>query len=71
MLVVAYFSLLVLSTLCIIAYLKLRITKEESARNPTFRSFQYKYIPVYLLVVLGDWLQGIVLSTSMYDDTMM
>ncbi len=58
MLVAAYVSLCVLSLLCVAAYLKLRITKEGSSNNPTFRSFQHKFIPVYLLVVLGDWLQG-------------
>ena len=58
MLVATYVSLFVLSSLCITAYLKLRITKHESTNNPTFLKFQKQYIPVYLLVVLGDWLQG-------------
>lgn len=56
--VIIYFSLFVLSVLCAVAYFKLRITKHESTNNPTFLAFQKKYIPVYLLVVLGDWLQG-------------
>lgn len=59
MLVVTYLSLFVLSALCVVAYLNLRIAKHESTNNPTFLAFQRKYIPVYLLVVLGDWLQGI------------
>ena len=58
MLIVTYISLCVLSLLCFLAYLKLRINKHESTNNPTFLAFQKKYIPVYLLVVLGDWLQG-------------
>ena len=58
MLVVTYISLFLLSVLCIGVYVKLRISWEESTQNPTFLSFQRKYIPVYLLVVLGDWLQG-------------
>ena len=58
MLVATYVSLFVLSSLCVAAYLKLRISKHESTNNPTFLAFQKKYIPVYLLVVLGDWLQG-------------
>ena len=58
MLVVTYISLFLLSVLCIAAYLKLRISKDDTARNPTFLTFQRTYIPLYLLVVLGDWLQG-------------
>ncbi len=58
MLVVTYLSLFVLSLLCAAAYWTLRIAKPDSTQNPTFLAFQKKYIPVYLLVVLGDWLQG-------------
>jgi hypothetical protein len=58
MLVATYVSLFFLSLLCLAAYLNLRISKHESTNNPTFLAFQKKYIPVYLLVVLGDWLQG-------------
>ncbi len=61
MLVVTYISLFLLSVLCVVAYVKFRTTtssKDESTRNPTFLSFLKKYVPVYLLVVLGDWLQG-------------
>ena len=58
MLVVTYISLFLLSVLCIAAYFKLRISKDDTARNPTFLTFQRKYIPLYLLIVLGDWLQG-------------
>lgn len=64
MLVVTYISLFLLSALCVAAYLKLRISKHESTNNPTFLAFQRKYIPVYLLVVLGDWLQGMYFSFS-------
>ena len=59
MLVVTYISLFVLSLPCAAAYSQLRIAKHESTNNPTFLAFQKKYIPVYLLVVLGDWLQGV------------
>ena len=61
MLVVVYISTFLLSVLCIVAYLKLRTSqsrKDDAAQNPTFLSFQRTYIPIYLLVVLGDWLQG-------------
>lgn len=58
MIVPTYLSLLVLSILCAVTYFKLRTTKHESTNNPTFLAFQRTYIPVYLLVVLGDWLQG-------------
>ena len=64
MLVVTYISLFLLSVLCVAAYLKLRISKNESTNNPTFLAFQRKYIPVYLLVVFGDWLQGKLLYES-------
>lgn len=63
MLVVTYISLFLLSVLCIGVYVKLRISWEESTQNPTFLIFQRKYIPVYLLVVLGDWLQGKTIPT--------
>lgn len=58
MLVVTYISLFLVSVLCIVAYIKLRISKDEKTQNPTFIPFQRKYIIVYLLVLLGDWLQG-------------
>ncbi len=61
MLVVTYISLFLLSVLCTVAYIKFRTTtssRDESTQNPTFLSFLKTYIPVYLLVVLGDWLQG-------------
>lgn len=61
MLVVTYISLFLLCVLCVVAYVKFRTTtssKDESTRNPTFLTFLRAYIPVYLLVVLGDWLQG-------------
>ena len=58
MLVVTYISLFLLSVLCVGVYFRLRISWEESTQNPTFLVFQRKYIPIYLLVVLGDWLQG-------------
>ena len=58
MLVVVYISLFLLSVLCTVVYLKLRISPKDPARNPTFHLFQTKYIYIYLLVVLGDWLQG-------------
>ena len=58
MLAYVYLSLLILSIVCIIAYFKLRITQDQSANNPNFIQFQRRYIPIYLLAVLGDWLQG-------------
>lgn len=67
MLVVTYISLFLLSALCVAAFFKLGISKHESTNNPTFLAFQRKYIPVYLLVVFGDWLQGTVyLCSSIY-----
>lgn len=58
MLAYAYISLTLFSLLSVAAYLKLRITHDQSTHNPTFLAFQKIYIPVYLLAVLGDWLQG-------------
>ena len=58
MIVLVYLSLSVLSVLCAVAYFKLRITQDQSAQNPNFIQFQRKFIPIYLLAVLGDWLQG-------------
>ena len=56
--VYVYVSLTVLSTVCAIIYTKFGITQDQSATNPTFLKFQRHYIPIYLLAVLGDWLQG-------------
>ena len=58
MLAHVYLSLVILSLLCIFVYIKLGIKQDQSARNPTFLGFQRRYIPVYLITVLGDWLQG-------------
>ena len=58
MLVVTYISLFLLSVLCTIVYLKLRISPKDPARNPTFTLFQTKYIIIYLVIVLADWIQG-------------
>lgn len=58
MIIYVYLSLGLLSTICILAYYKLRITQDQSAQNPTFIKFQKHYIPIYLLAILGDWLQG-------------
>ena len=58
MLAYAYLSLAVFSVISVVAYLKLRISHDQSTQNPTFLAFQRRYIPIYLLVVLGDWLQG-------------
>lgn len=58
MLVVVYSSLFLLSALCLVAFLNLRTSPTETASNPTFLTFQRSFIPIYLLIVLGDWLQG-------------
>ncbi len=58
MLAHVYISLTVLCTICVAVYVKLGIKQDQSARNPTFLQFQRRYIPIYLLAVLGDWLQG-------------
>ena len=58
MLVVIYSSLFLLAILSVATYFKLRVVKDESATNPTFVQFLRRYIPLYLVVVLGDWLQG-------------
>ena len=39
-------------------YLYLRIKPDQAAQNPVFLAFQHRFIPLYLLAVLGDWLQG-------------
>ena len=54
----AYLSLVVLSMLSIAAYFKLRISYDQTTKNPVFLTFQQRYVPIYLLAVLGDWLQG-------------
>ena len=59
MLVVVYSSLFLLGLLGVATYFKLRVVKDESATNPTYIQFiLHKYLPLYLIVVLGDWLQG-------------
>lgn len=58
MLVVTYISLFLLSAVGVAVYVKFRIEQDSAATNPTFLKFQQTYIPIYLLVVLGDWLQG-------------
>ena len=59
MLVVVYSSLFLLAVLGVATYFKLRVVKDESATNPTYTQFALrKYLPLYLFVVLGDWLQG-------------
>ena len=59
MLVVIYISLFLLALLGLATYFKLRVVKDESATNPTYTNFTLrKYLPLYLVVVLGDWLQG-------------
>ena len=60
MLVVVYSSLFLLVLLGLAAYFKLRVVKEDgSATNPTYTQFALRtYLPLYLCVVLGDWLQG-------------
>ena len=60
MLVVVYSSLFLLALLGLATYFKLRVVKEDgSATNPTYTSFALRgYLPLYLCVVLGDWLQG-------------
>lgn len=58
MLAYAYLSLGLFSVVSVVAYLKLRISHDQSTKNPTFLAFQWRYIPIYLLAVLGDWLQG-------------
>ena len=57
MIVAIYVTLFALLALCVAAFLRLR-SPEESAGNPIFVTFQRRYIPVYLVVLLGDWLQG-------------
>lgn len=54
----SYVSLGILSAVCSLAYFKLRVSQDQFAQNPNFVSFQRRYIVVYLLAVLGDWLQG-------------
>ena len=56
--VYAYLSLVLLSILSVVTYFKLRISHDQSTKNPVFLTFQQRYIPIYLLAVLGDWLQG-------------
>ena len=58
MIVAIYLTLFALLALCVTAFLRLSTPPQESATNPTFLSFQRRYIPVYLVVLLGDWLQG-------------
>ena len=59
MLVVVYSSLFLLALLGLATYFKLRVVKDESATNPTYTNFALRtYLPLYLCVVLGDWLQG-------------
>lgn len=59
MLVVVYSSLFLLAVLGVATYFKLRVVKDESATNPTYIQFTLrKYLPFYLIIVLGDWLQG-------------
>lgn len=59
MLVVVYSSLFLLAVLGVATYFKLRVVKDESATNPTYVHFTLrKYLPFYLVIVLGDWLQG-------------
>ena len=58
MLAHVYLSLTILSIICAAVYTKFGITRDQSANNPTFLKFQRGYIPIYLLAVLGDWLQG-------------
>ena len=59
MLVVVYSSLFLLALLGLAAYFKLRVVKDGSATNPTYVQFILrKYLPLYLTIVLGDWLQG-------------
>ena len=58
MLIVVYSSLFLLTILGVATYFKLRVVKDESATNPTFVRFLRSYIPLYSVVVLGDWLQG-------------
>ena len=57
MIIAVHFTLFALLLLCVAAYFRLS-SPQESAGNPIFVSFQRRYIPVYLLVLLGDWLQG-------------
>ena len=43
---------------CVACYFYLRIKPDQAAQNPVFLAFQRRFIPLYLLAVLGDWLQG-------------
>ena len=58
MLVVVYSSLFLLAILGLVTYFRLRVVKDGSAKNPTFIQFLRSYIPFYIIIVLGDWLQG-------------
>ena len=56
---VVYSSLFLLALLGVATYFKLRVVKDESATNPTYTRFVLReYLPLYLIIVLGDWLQG-------------
>ena len=56
--VVNYCSLLLLSCLCYLAYVRLGSPREQATGNPTFVAFQWRYVAVYLVVLLADWMQG-------------
>ena len=58
MLFLIYALLASTSVASVAAYFKLRIIQDQSTKNPNFIAFQRCYIPIYLLFVLGDWLQG-------------
>jgi len=58
MFVISYISLFVLAALCFVAHRKLKVEEHNTATNPTFLAFQRKYLVIYLIAILGDWLQG-------------
>lgn len=58
MFVIAYASLVLLSTLCFVLYQKYGGFAHEKATNPQFIQFQRPYVLLYAVAVLGDWLQG-------------
>ena len=58
MFVISYISLVVLASLCFVIHKKLKVEEHNTATNPIFLIFQRKYLVIYLIAVLGDWLQG-------------
>ena len=58
MFVISYISLVALASLCFVIHKKLKVEEHNTATNPIFLTFQRKYLVIYLIAVLGDWLQG-------------